>query len=200
VGAPWKKREEEEKQKLPEILKKCVALADTDPDGAAELLGMQMVSLGDEEAVAKAMAAMPKDDQKKLGEVKRRAKDIWRKRGAEARVANEEFQARGGWSRFGVGKEPIVDPKTRPSGDARGISEPNYGSPRKDENGYWISGEEAHRREVQKDAEMVDDYMRKAQGLRRKDEEGNWIGADEAERREKQKVGDLIEQYRRNAK
>lgn len=105
VATPWKSAEEAHRKELPGILKKCVALADTDPDGAAELLGMQMVSLGDEEAVAEAMAEMSKDDQKKLAEVKRRAKDIWRKRGAEAKVANEAFQAKGGWSQFDTGKE-----------------------------------------------------------------------------------------------
>jgi hypothetical protein len=100
----WKKLEEEKKQELPGILKKCLALADTDPDGAAELLRLQMVSLGDEMAVAEAMADMPKEDQKKLAEVKRRAKEIRKQQAEEARADHERFEAEGGWNKFKSGQ------------------------------------------------------------------------------------------------
>lgn len=99
-GTYGEKLEREKRQELPGILQKCLALADTDPDGAAELLRLQLVSLSDEMAVAEAMAEMPKDDQKKLAEVKRRAKELRRQQAEEARADHERFEAEGGWRKL----------------------------------------------------------------------------------------------------
>lgn len=105
VATPSKSAEKAHGMELPELLKKCVALAESDPDGAASLLQLHMITMGQEEELSLAMADLPPEDQKKLADVKRRAKEMWQKRRAENRADNEAIEARGGVSRFDADKD-----------------------------------------------------------------------------------------------
>ncbi len=83
---------------------------------------------------------------------------------AEVRTENEKERKRGeAQERADELREQREERKAEKELDGDTSRSNFYGQPRKDENELWISGEEAYRRQVEKDADTIRSQMRKGQ-------------------------------------
>jgi hypothetical protein len=134
-----------QEKKLTELVQSCAALAKTNPQGAVDLLRNTLLSHGDYEDILKLSAQLPNEDQQAFSKV-------WNAFSAHRDAENRELE-----------QQEVRGAGAAQQGGGTSGGTNFYGEPRKDENGFWISGEEAYRRQVHKDAQYLENQMKKGQ-------------------------------------